>query len=119
MIEGVTVLSQEAIKESPQWMTAILVIGLLVIVLGFVVMFFGTLCEDFRMVDKGIVMIFVTVALLLVLAVMIVVIEVPTGRHEYKVIIDDNANFKEIYNRYNIISKEGQIYIIQDKEVEE
>ena len=118
MIEGVTVLSQEAIKESPQWMTAILVIGLLVMVLALVVMFFGALCEDFRMVEKGIVVIFVTVALLLVLAVMVVVIEVPTGRYEYKVIIDDNANFKEIYNRYNIVSQEEQIYIIQDKEYE-
>ena len=115
MIEGVTVLGQEAIKESPQWMTAILVIGLLVMVLAFVVMFFGAFCEDFRMVDKGIVMMSVTAALLLVLALMVVVIEVPTGRYEYKVIIDDDVPFTELYDNYEIINQEGQIYTIKDK----
>lgn len=40
---------------------------------------------------------------------------VPTGRYKYEAIIDDSANFKEIYERYDISDQKGKIYILKDK----
>ena len=44
------------------------------------------------------------------------IVAAPTGRYEYKVLIDDSASLTEFYEKYDLISVEGQIYIIRDKD---
>lgn len=43
----------------------------------------------------------------------------PTGRYEYKAIISEDTNFNEMYNRFDVLGKDGEIYILQDKVTEE
>ena len=43
----------------------------------------------------------------------------PTDRYEYKVLIDDSVPMNEFYEKYDLISVEGQIFTIRDKEIEE
>lgn len=38
-----------------------------------------------------------------------------TGKYEYETIIEDNADFKEIYNKYEIVEQKGKIFILRDK----
>ena len=45
--------------------------------------------------------------------------EVPTDRNEYIVKIDDDVSFVEIYEKYEVIERKGDIWILQDREVEE
>ena len=41
--------------------------------------------------------------------------EKPSGIREYKATISEEANFVEIYDRYEIVSQEGKLYTIRDK----
>ena len=112
MIDGIQVLSQEVIysagsKPVVAAIIAIVISGALTIVLaikenkaailpmgGIVAMFVGLITG---------VMFEATTA-------------VPTDRYEYKVLIDDSVPMTEFYEKYDLISVEGQIYIIRDKE---
>lgn len=48
-------------------------------------------------------------------AVAIVSPKVPTDRNEYIVKLDD-ASFVEIYEKYEVVERKGDIWILQDKE---
>ena len=39
----------------------------------------------------------------------------PTGRYEYKAIVSEDTNFNEMYNRFDVLGKDGEIYILEDK----
>lgn len=41
-----------------------------------------------------------------------------TGEDKYKVEITDSASFNEVYNKYEILEQEGNIYLIKEKELE-
>ena len=41
--------------------------------------------------------------------------EKPSGIKEYKATISEEANFVEIYDRYEIVSQEGKLYTLRDK----
>ena len=42
--------------------------------------------------------------------------EVPTGRYEYTVHVEDPNTTKDIYSQYEVIDINGNVWIIQDKE---
>ena len=42
--------------------------------------------------------------------------KVPTDRNEYIVKIDDDAPFVEIYEKYEVVERKGDVWILQDKE---
>ena len=118
MIEGITILSQEVIKEAPEWFMTIIATGLIVIVIGLILMFGGVLFDYFRIVGAGIIIIFVSAVVLLGTTFISMEIEKPTDRYEYKVIVDDSAALQKMYDKYEIVDVEGMIYTIRDKEYE-
>lgn len=61
----------------------------------------------------------VTIIVGLITGVMFeIAVAVPTDRYEYKVLIDDSVSMTEFHERYDLISVDGQIYTIRDKEVD-
>lgn len=42
--------------------------------------------------------------------------EIPNGKYEYQVIIDDNISINEFYDKYEVVKVEGKIYTIREKE---
>ena len=42
--------------------------------------------------------------------------DTPTGRYEYKVILDETYPATQLYEEYEVIGQEGKIWIIQEKE---
>lgn len=42
--------------------------------------------------------------------------DVPTGRYEYKIILDETYPAKQLYEEYEVIGQDGKIWIIQEKE---
>lgn len=61
----------------------------------------------------------VTIIVGLITGVMFeIAVAVPTDRYEYKVLIDDSVSMTEFHERYDLISVNGQIYTIRDKEVD-
>ena len=114
MMDGVRVLSQEAIcsaglKPVDAALFIIVAINILFIVSAienndFIIFVCGVLVS----IVFGMLMWFV----------IDVITETPTGRYEYKVLIDDSVSMTEFYERYDLISVDGQIYTIRDKEVD-
>lgn len=45
--------------------------------------------------------------------------EIPTGHYQYEAIITDDSGYKKMVENYDIVEVKGQIYVIEDKEVEE
>lgn len=39
-----------------------------------------------------------------------------TGENQYRVEITDSASFNEVYNNYEILEQDGNIYLIEEKE---
>ena len=42
--------------------------------------------------------------------------DTPTGRYEYKVILDETYPATQLYENYEVVGQDGKIWIIQDKE---
>lgn len=115
MIEGITILNQVEIMKSPWWcipagLSAFFVIGLgLATLLGFL--------TDWSDASFYIGAVVGVICMIVILAKTGETI--PTGRYEYHVTIDDTVDFKELYGRYDIVDQQGEIYIIEDKELSE
>ena len=43
---------------------------------------------------------------------------VPTGKYEYQVTINNSVSMTEFYDKYEIVEVEGKIYTIREKEQE-
>lgn len=39
-----------------------------------------------------------------------------TGENQYRIEITDSASFNEVYNNYEILEQDGNIYLIKEKE---
>ena len=44
---------------------------------------------------------------------------IDTGRNRYEVILDDSVSANEIYEKYKVIEQRGEIWVIEDKEIED
>ena len=42
--------------------------------------------------------------------------QVPTDRYEYKVTIEDNVSIADVYDNYEVTGRDGEIWILEDKE---
>lgn len=60
----------------------------------------------------------VTLVCALIMAIIWSCSEVPTGEYRYQVTIDEDTNFVEFYEKYDLIEQEGKIYTIELKEGE-
>lgn len=56
-----------------------------------------------------------TICLIALFAVIGFSSKVPTDRNEYIVKINDDASFVEIYEKYEVVERKGDVWIIQDK----
>lgn len=112
MIEGIEILSQEPIMECTYLGLKIFIIGTLFSVVV------GVLLEVFYFQDGGGLLIMGCGILLCLLtgARIDVNYEIPTGKYEYKVIVDDNVNITEFYKYYEVVDQEGKIFIVREKD---
>ena len=71
--------------------------------------------------DFGKILLFVIGCVLIISSVIIVLYTkcnantVQTGKYQYEVIIDDNVQFKDVIDKYNIVEQHGKIWILEDK----
>lgn len=111
MLEGITVLNQEMIMDSPDWVFSFMIICLIVGVLSFLV------CMNAH--DDAISIISSVLCLLSIVCLMFVqpvVPEVKTGRYRYEVTIDESVSFNDIYEWYEIVEQRGDIWVLEEKE---
>ena len=108
------ILSQtEIFEEVGGWPQAVVTILFIFIFFG-LSFFFGVVCKlDTLGVVVGLFVSFL--ALFLTMGIWAPV-DTPTGRYEYKVILDETYPATQLYEKYEVIGQDGKIWIIQDKE---
>ena len=110
MIEGITILTQEPIMDSGYFWISMLIGVAIAMVIGL----YTTIQED---VAAGIATFFYTIILISIASAIVGhFTEKPTDKYIYKVTIDDSVNFTEVYDKYEIIGKNGKIYSIKEIE---
>lgn len=45
--------------------------------------------------------------------------QVDSGQKQYECVIDDSVSFNELCERYDIVEKRGEIYILEDKSIQD
>lgn len=112
MIEGIEILSQEPIMECTYLGLGIFVIGALFSIVV------GALLEILYFKDSsGALIMSCGILLCLLIGVLVDVnYEIPTGKYEYKVIVDDNVSMAEFYEHYEVVDQEGKIFIVREKD---
>ena len=110
MLEGIEILVQSEIMQTPLWAKIIIAFT----ILGLLIFFIGLVeSMDSAIIIGSIVSFF---CLFGCLAIILIEPEEPTGIYEYQVIIDDNVSFTELYEKYEIVDQNGEIWTIRDKE---
>ena len=112
-----TILNQTPIIEmSESWELAIAIL-LIIGIFSFVCFLLtGMLSLDAGMIITGGSAIICLVAALIVA---LVAPEVETGRNEYEATIDETVPIVEVYEKYEVVERRGDIWVLQDKEIEE
>lgn len=113
-MERIQILSQEPLYYMNPTI-AIICVGICLILFGIVYHFIlaEKLKMSFSKMMLGIIP-SVAAAFLLSAAVTLIFTE-PTGKYEYKVIVDDTISVNEFFDEYQIISYDGQIFTVREK----
>lgn len=117
MMEGIEVLTQINILQTPQWVNIIFFVSTIMAVCGLTTLILGLLTElDFGL-GLGCIFIIVGVISMFTCIILDETYKEPTGRYEYQVIIDENVSFTDVYSNYEVVDQNGLIWTIIDKEV--
>ena len=112
MIEGIEILNKTVIMDYGRWFLPAVLIGSVLLWFGIAHTFEFILdCDVIGYVLGGV----VTFLFILFMAFCIGK-SVPTDRYRYETTIDKSVNFTELYEKYDIVEKRGEIYILEDKE---
>lgn len=120
MLEGINILNQTEIMESPLWFSVVIIVLFIVSLISLIVGIIDAI-KDF---SNGHTWIFIIITTIAYIAILIMgnagsnVLTEPTGRYEYQVTIDDSVSMNEFLEEYEIIKVDGKIYTIRDKETE-
>ena len=110
-MDGITILNTIIVDDCEQWVVpTVLALGLICIV-ALVLMLNSN--------DTGVV-IFGTISLLAMIAIPIIVITSKSHwrtneRNQYECIIDDSVSINEVYEKYNVIERRGDIWVLEEK----
>lgn len=111
-IDGVRVLAQEAINEMPNWAVWVNVIPISIAVILFIL---NIVVENTEMYFKiGFCILFLT--LIFDFVGLTGIFNNPTPRNTYKCIFDEDVSIQEIYDKYEVVGRDGEIWILEDKE---
>lgn len=116
MIEGIEVLNKVPVMAMESHTDTIINIALITCVLGLIVLIVGVIGYLEIMLTSG--------GVIAIISFIIVIIgsvqpKVETGRYEYQCIISDEVSFVDIYGKYEVVSKDGKLWTIRDREVKE
>lgn len=112
------ILNEIMLTEPPQWVEVITTIGLIMFIAGGAVAVVSILGDGEIGMCCGFIAAFVGAILGVVGMILEEKVEpLPTGITQYEVLIDESVNFQEVYDKYEVIERRGDIWVLQDKEV--
>lgn len=113
-MDGITILNQVEIMEPPVWVCVVGLLSIILLVVTFAIML-AARNEVVGIVSAIIALLSLASAILFC---GILDLEEPTGRYKYEVLIEDESIFKDIYDTYEIVEQRGDIWVLEDKEVD-
>ena len=113
MLDGVTILNQEVVMDVPMW-SIILFVGGLLLALFSVVIASNTKSELCEKIFGGLAILGLTCFVI----IFIIQPEVETDRYRYEVTVGPYVRFTDIYEKYNVVERRGEIWVLEDKENE-
>ena len=118
MINGITVLSQEAIIESSVGWTLTSAVGAFVLAWIIFAIALRDVAGDTDLIINLIAIASIGAAFIAGFVAYRVTSE-DTGRYRYECLIDESVSAVELNERYVIKEKRGEIYVIEDREGED
>lgn len=110
-INGVRVLAQEVIKETPNFVFVIA--GLIA---GYMIFFLisSLITKRDRALNACIIGGFIGF-LWMIIAGGCGIFDRPSDRNTYKCIFDEDVSIQEVYDNYEIVGRDGEIWILEDR----
>lgn len=111
-MDGITILNTIIVDDYARWvLPTVLALGVICI-MSFVLMLTS---KDNRVIIFGI------ISLVAIIATPIIIIASKTHwrtneRNQYECIIDNSVSINEVYEKYNVIERRGEIWVLEDKE---
>lgn len=111
-MDGITILNTTIVDDCAQWVLPTVLALSFICIVALVLMLNSN--------DTG-VPIFGTISLLAIIITPIIVITSKphwrtNERNQYECIIDDSVSINEVYEKYNVIERRGDIWVLEDKE---
>ena len=113
-MKGVDILNIEEISAVPEWIDIIIIIAVIVFIISIIILFIS-------IYNLWNVSFIVSIITMLISFIFIIVlgandIKEPTGKYRYEATIDESVSITEIYDRYKVVDRRGNIWILEDKE---
>ena len=116
-MNGIDILNKDEILTSPEWITAVLCISVIILLISFMffIVFLITGCDIGVSLSGGAIIVSMIIG-----SIFNFVDDTyhskPTGRYRYEAAIDDSVSITEVYDHYNVVEQRGDIWILEDKE---
>lgn len=114
MIDGITILNQTVITESVMSNETLFRIAGLIFAITLVLTIIFLL-ENWDIAGC-------CTAIICLVAIVICILQtirsedIPTGRYKYEVTVDESVRFTDIYEKYDVVERRGEIWVLEDKE---
>ena len=113
-MKGVDILNIEEISAVPLWVDVIVIIAVMVFTISLIIL----LISVYKLWDVSFIVSIITMLISFIFIIVLGAndIEEPTGRYRYEATIDESVSITEIYDRYKVVDRRGDIWILEDKE---
>ena len=118
MIEGIEIIKQIEITKPPIWTTILGIFLIFITVISYLIFEYKDYENYTNTPYKLIVLVIGTVLIFYTGLMGKYVFPVHTGKYEYTVKLNNNLNWAEFNEKYEILEVEGDVYTIKLKEVD-
>lgn len=112
-MKGVDILNIEEISAVPEWIDITIIIAVIVFMISIIILFIS---YDLWNVSFIVSIITMLISFIFIIVIGVNDIEEPTGRYRYEATIDESVSITEIYDRYKVVDRRGDIWILEDNE---
>ena len=113
-MKGVDILNIEEISAVPEWVDVIGIIAVMVFAISLIILFVSI----YNLWNVSFIVSIITMLISFIFIIVLGLndIEEPTGRYRYEATIDESVSITEVYDRYKVVERRGDIWILEDKE---
>lgn len=114
MMDGITILNQTVIMDHPEWFGDVIFTMCIAFIFSGILLF-AALALDWNGIFVALGIVCVASAFG-IMGLCIFAGEVPTDRYRYEVTVGDYVRFTDIYEKYDVVERRGEIWVLEDKD---